>query len=231
MASLAIKGGALPLNVYLSPNGVDQVEIGLSQDMPVVSGQNLLFIGRLEYNKGIDILVESFCNLSPIFPELTLTCIGASDASYLRSLKQCLHRFKAHDRVIFLSPQPRTSLGYYYCKSSLVIVPSRSETQSTVAMEAMAAGRPVLASNTGGNTMLVDVPNTGLLFRSGDSTDLALKIQELMNSPSTLARMGFYALERHKLHFTRERCAEVFRKNINLISNSSRTQEASIIAK
>lgn len=219
MARLAIRGGADPAHVFLAPNGVDRQEIGLRHPTDPAHGQNLLFIGRLEYNKGIDLLIEAFMQIASQYTSLQLTCIGSADTRFLTPYQRRLKPLAMEDRVVFLPPQPRLSLGTHFQKACLVVIPSRSETQSTVAMEAMAAGRAVVASNTGGNPMLVDEPNTGLLFRNGDADDLADKIHRLISSPNILVTMGQAAQHRHQHHFSRHRSAESLRERINCIAS------------
>lgn len=218
MASLAVQRGARPERLYLVPNGVDAEEIGLQQPWPLPRGQELLFVGRLEHNKGLDLLLAAFAQLAERHPALRLTCIGSPDNAFLEPLRQQLQRQGIEQRVRFLSPQPRAELGRFYSQASLVVIPSRSETQSTVAMEAMAAGRAVLASDTGGNPMLVDAPDTGLLFRTGDPGDLACQLERLISSPQVLAAMGAAAAARHQAQFTRGRSAELLRASLARIA-------------
>ncbi|MCP9903243.1 glycosyltransferase family 4 protein [Cyanobium sp. BA5m-21] len=218
MAKLAIHGGANSQHVHLVPNGVDSVEIGLDGSAPPPRGQKLLFVGRLEANKGIDLLLQAFRQLAPHHLALQLTCIGSPDVALLAPIQRQLQAEGLHSRVRFLPPQPRHSLGAFYAEAALVVIPSRSETQSTVAMEAMAAGRAVLASNTGGNPMLVDAPNTGLLFRSGDAADLAAQLERLISEPESLIAMGQAAAKRHQAEFTRQRSAEQLLKCVQSIN-------------
>jgi glycosyltransferase involved in cell wall biosynthesis len=228
MADLAIRGGAKPHRVHLAPNGLDAEEIGLEQLPPPPQGQNLLFIGRMEFNKGVDLLVAAFCQLAPQYPELQLTCIGAANGPYLQPLQRQLQAMGLSGRVHLLPPQPRIQLGPFYRDAALVVIPSRSETQSTVAMEAMAAGRAVLASDMGGNPMLVDSPTTGLLFRTGDAADFACQLERLIRSPATLAAMGRAAAVRHQTLFTRQRRAAVLRDCIDRLAACLPPQEPSM---
>jgi glycosyltransferase involved in cell wall biosynthesis len=75
-------------------------------------------------------------------------------------------------------------------------------------MEAMAAGRAVIASDTGGNPMLIAPGDTGLLFRNGDRVDLVEQLRKLLASPATLQAMGQAGRERHRALFSRARAAE-----------------------
>lgn len=212
MANLAYGGGAQPSKVHLAPNGVDAEEIGLTaHDIKGTTTCNeLLFVGRLEFNKGIDLLIDAFRTLAPLYPELRLTCIGSANTAIMESLLDQLRQDQLIERLRLLPQQPREQLGQHYQSASLVIVPSRSEPQSTVTMEAMAAGRAVIASNTGGNPMLVDPGKSGLLFRNGDRTDLIEQLDNLLATPATLQAMGQAALDRHRSLFSRARVAEAF---------------------
>jgi glycosyltransferase involved in cell wall biosynthesis len=224
MARMAVHSGARAAAVHLVPNGVDAAEIGLGPEPqpPSADPQHLLFVGRLEGNKGIDVLLAAFCRLAPHWPGLHLTCIGSADPrSGLEPLKEQLRAAQLSDRVHWLPPQPREQLGAHYREAALVVVPSRSETQSTVIMEAMAAGRAVLASDTGGNPMLVDHGTTGLLFRSGDAAHLADSLQELLAAPQRLAAMGLAGQQRQQLRFSRQASRQTLLRCIDTLLQPS----------
>ena len=229
MASLAVRGGARPEHVHLVPNGVDLEEIGLASPALTPESQDVLFVGRLEFNKGLDLLIQAFIRLAGRHPRLRLTCIGSPDHAFLQPLLQLLEVEQLASRVAFLPPQAREQLGVHYQRAALVVIPSRSETQSTVAMEAMAAGRAVLASDTGGYPMLVDAPATGLLFRSGDAEDLVSQLDGLITSPQRLAAMGRSAAQRHQAHFTRACSAARLRASIERIGAGLPSLDASAL--
>lgn len=220
MARLAIDGGAAPGRVYLSPHGVDAADIGLTGTPGPPEGHGLLFVGRIEYNKGVDLIVQALCRLAPTRPDLTLTCIGSPDRRYLSGLQRQLRQVDLTDRVRFLSSQPRSRLGRFYAEAALVVVPSRSEALSTVAIEAMAAGRPVLASDTGGNPLIVQAPHTGLLFANGDADALTVQLQRLIDAPDQRVAMGQAARQRHAAVFSRQRAGQRLRQQIRQIEAS-----------
>ena len=217
MARLAIDGGASPARVHLTPHGVDAADIGLSNKPRPAIGPGLLFVGRIEYNKGVDLLIEAFCRLAPTRPNLSLTCIGSPDPSYLSELQQQLRATGLTDRVQFLPNQHRQDLGHFYEQAALLVVPSRSEALSTVAIEAMAAGRPVVASDTGGNPLIVTMPHTGLLFTSGDAEALTSALERLVDHPEQRLAMGEAALQDHHARFTRQHAGETLRACIRQI--------------
>ncbi|MEB3199679.1 MAG: glycosyltransferase family 4 protein [Synechococcaceae cyanobacterium] len=215
MRQYALAGGADAERVFLVPNGVDPAEIGLPPQpqvspTPVVehaTNLRLLFIGRIEHNKGPDLLIAACAPLRRRFPGLSITCIGAPNPSFMAGLQQQIAEAGLQSRVTFLPPQPRHQLGTHYLDASLVVVPSRSETQSTVLMEAMAAGRAVVASDTGGNAMMVDHGSTGLLFAPDDPASLQEALEQLLADPSLLDSMGQAALQRHAALYSAERSA------------------------
>ncbi len=78
-------------------------------------------------------------------------------------------------------------------ESDAVLVPSRYENFCNVALEAMAAGRPVVGSRCGGITDLVKDGITGLLFEPGEVGEIETRLRELISSPEQLVSMGEHA--------------------------------------
>ena len=81
----------------------------------------------------------------------------------------------------------------------------------------MAAGRPVVASDTGGNPLIVTMPHTGLLFTSGDAEALTSALERLVDHPEQRLAMGEAALQDHRARFTRQHAGETLRACIRQI--------------
>jgi glycosyltransferase involved in cell wall biosynthesis len=97
------------------------------------------------------------------------------------------------DAVGFVPP---AELGKYYDRAAIVVCPSRREGYGVVAREAMAHGRPVVASAVGGLLEAVDDERTGLLVPPGDIGALRTAIERLLADPALRARLGAAARER-----------------------------------
>ena len=228
MRNFAIAGGAHPEKVFIVPNGVDPAEIGLSTiDQPNQStdatakhSTRILFIGRIEYNKGVDLLVQAFAKLKAHFPELSLCCVGGPNPTFMRALREQIRVLGVEDSLEFIPPVSRSQLGAFYRSAKLVVVPSRSETQSTVLMESMAASKPVVASDTGGNTMMVVENETGLLFPSGNADGLYAALKKLLSDEKQLMLMGEAAQRRYNELYSLEKTAADLRQAFSEIMNN-----------
>ena len=126
----------------------------------------LLFVGRIEPLKGVDTLIRSIAILRDrgILAELPhdLAVIGGDpndDAAVtnieMARLKALCHELHLDDLVIFLGKRGQDTLPYYYSAAEVLVMPSHYESFGMVALEAMACGKPVVASQVGGLAYLV----------------------------------------------------------------------------
>jgi D-inositol-3-phosphate glycosyltransferase len=97
--------------------------------------------------------------------------------------------------VDFRGPQPQAALPDYYAAADICLMPSLYESFGMVALEAMAAGVPVLGSRVGGLALTVQDGVTGLLVPEGDVLALAEGITRLLRDPDRRARLGAQAAE------------------------------------
>jgi D-inositol-3-phosphate glycosyltransferase len=198
--------GASPARVEIVPPGVVHAffspgdrrgarhPLGLG-DHPV-----LLFVGRIQPLKGIDVAVRALAELSASRPDAVLVAVGGpSGADGLAEL----HRARAladdlgvADRIHWTDPQPHHLLSTYYRAADVVLVPSRSESFGLVALEAAACGTPVVAAAVGGLRTLVDHGRTGFLVDGRDPAVFAAYADEILGNPTLAAGMGAAAAER-----------------------------------
>lgn len=131
----------------------------------------LLFFGRLSPEKGIDTLIEAVEKL----PEVKLKIVGSGPE--FQVLKERIGSSGLKSRVELLGPKYGEELKGLVRNSLAVVVPSRwYEVSGIVNLEAAALGRPIIASDIGGIGEIVKDGINGLLFKPGDSEDLARKI-------------------------------------------------------
>ncbi|MCW5875891.1 MAG: glycosyltransferase [Anaerolineales bacterium] len=160
----------------------------------------LLFVGRIEALKGIDTLIRAAHLLAADGPGSThfrVLIVGGdveedlelmgSEMSRLRNLARELG---VQDQIEFLGSRSQEELPAYYAAADVLVMPSYSESFGMVALEAMACGRPVVASRVGGLAYLVRDGVTGFHVQEGNSMELAGRLAELLNEPPLLARMG-----------------------------------------
>ena len=160
----------------------------------------ILFVGRIDPIKGIDVLLKAMRivkDQGTTAGAVRLLVIGgnANHPSYPRDsemhkLRQLTTRLGLSDMVTFLGPQKQELLPFFYAAAEMCVLPSRYESFGMVALEAMACGRPVIASHVGGLPSFIQDKLTGFLVPGGNETVLAEKILTLLNDASLRARMG-----------------------------------------
>ena len=166
----------------------------------------LLFVGRVEPLKGIDTLLEAMALMQRrgLLAEhgLCLAVIGGDpDASpeartaEMSRLQELRERLGVQGLVAFLGRRDQDTLQYYYSAAEAVVVPSHYESFGLVALEAMACGTPVVASETGGLVYLVRDGETGFHVPVGDAEALAERIGALISDAALRQRLGQQALE------------------------------------
>ncbi len=137
---------------YISSIKNKKLKIIKSQLKVKINSKIILFVGRLELNKGIDILLESFIDLNKENDDLTLIIVG--DGSQKIQLMKEYNRYK---NIIFTGRLSDNSLFDLYSIAYLFVLPSRFEPWGLVINEAMASSLPVItSSNVGCNNDLVE---------------------------------------------------------------------------
>ncbi|GAB4247117.1 MAG: glycosyltransferase [Ekhidna sp.] len=130
--------------------------VNIPDDLKIENGKHALAIGRLEPEKGFDRLLEAVSRVS----ETKLQIIGLG--SQLDKLQKLMRRLAIDDRVTFLGAKSRNETNELLSKCGYLVLPSRYETFGNVILEALAIGKPVLATRCGGPEEIV-VSETGLL--------------------------------------------------------------------
>ena len=189
--------------ITIIPPGVDvtrfhpiaQAEAKRRLNIPQ-TGNLLLFVGRIEPLKAVDVILEAVNHLRglPLFQQTSVAIIGGNLADpmnhELRRLKALTEDLRLDGVVQFLGMRDHESLPLYYAAAAAVIVPSDYESFGMVALEAMASGAPVIAANVGGLAFLVRDQSTGLLVPPRDPISLAQKIRTLLTDSEKRQRLG-----------------------------------------
>lgn len=133
------------LRSFFLPQPVDPGHLRLRSGRAIHAPARLLYVGRLEWAKGADVLIRALGRLPRTFPwRLTI----AGDGPEFSTLANLVWRIGLTDCVEFLGHIEK--VGRLYRDADVVIVPSRGEGGSLVALEAMACGVPVIGSSVGG---------------------------------------------------------------------------------
>jgi D-inositol-3-phosphate glycosyltransferase len=156
--------------------------------------QLVLFVGRLERLKGVDIVLRAFAAHADARPDLRLLVLGEDSRHTGESEKARLIQLAAElgiqDRVEFVGPVAHHELPYFYSAASACLMPSYSESFGLVALEAQACGCPVIASNVAGLASVVRDGVTGFLVEGDDSEPYASALGRLLDDRALAAEMG-----------------------------------------
>ncbi len=199
--------GASPARTVQVPCGVDtdhfrpmsssrvRRSLGLPQKEPLV-----LYVGRIEPLKGIDILLRAAAQTEGRF---CLLVVGgdSKDASRKAELLALANELGISDRLIFRDAVPHEQLPLYYNAADVCVVPSYYESFGLVAVEAMACGVPVVASRVSGLLETVKHGQTGYLVPWRCPEPFAERLELLLdNEPLRrgLGRMARSAVERFR---------------------------------
>lgn len=184
-------------NFRVIANGVDLQEIDAMIDVNSswtqlgmkFEPQSTMIIaaaGRLEPEKGYDYLLHAASLIHPMYPEVTFLIMG--DGSEKNRLSGLIPGYGLTQNV--LMPGRMRNIPALFAKSQLVVVPSISEGQGITALEAMAARRCVVASDTGGLSETIEDGVTGVLTPPGDPHAMADAIVRLITNDELRDRMG-----------------------------------------
>lgn len=178
---VVVNGMELPPMIDANRLDTLRIEMGARDDARPLA----LFVGRLTHQKNVDLLLRAVAALEPgLRPRVAL----AGDGPLHDELQSTVRRLQLDDDIRFLGE--RSDARELMQAADFVVLPSRDEGLSNVVLEAMAAGRPVMATRVGGNPELVKDGVTGLLFDSGDVDALAQALRRLAADPGLRARMG-----------------------------------------
>lgn len=182
--------------VHLAHFGLDDPSLGVVAATRAEEGTvEVLFVGRLERRKGIDLLLDILPDLLDRWPELRVRIIGRDtpstemDATYREAfLLQHADRPSVLSRVEFAGELTDDEVRSAYASCDIFCAPSRYESFGLVLLEAMSFSKPVVACDEGGMSDLVE--DNGILVPIDDSAALSVALSELIGDADKRDRMG-----------------------------------------
>lgn len=160
--------------------------------------RRVVFAGRIVTPKGVGVLIRAARSVDAEF-------VICGDGWQLDAMRKLTRRLGVHERVSFTGWLGPTELAHQLAAASIVVMPSLwPEPFGLVGIEAHAAGRPVVASATGGVGDWLEDGVSGALVRPGDPQALAATLNELLEDPRRQAAMGAAGKRRVAAKFTCE---------------------------
>jgi glycosyltransferase involved in cell wall biosynthesis len=188
----------------------------------------ILYVGRIEWRKGIGTLLYAFREVVKNYSNAKLYVIGGGksestiklEESECERLKKISQELGIENKTIFLGPKNQKELYKYYSAADICVVPSYYEPFGIVPLESMACGTPVVASRTGGLQYTVRDKITGCLFEPKNYIDLAEKINIVLENGK-----DFYAgncLKRISDEFQWEEIVDQYENFFNQLINETK---------
>jgi glycosyltransferase involved in cell wall biosynthesis len=201
------------VKLYIAPSKFIQNQLKQFKDLkPVVQLYNgfelpspkalplkhtVLFAGRLSENKGAQYLVQAMPAVLKQFPNAHLAIAGSGN--YESELKKLVEQLKLSEVVTMHGAVAHDGVLKLIYKADVVVVPSAyPDNLPTICLEAISAGRPVIASNIGGLPEIIQDGKNGYLVKPNSASAIADKICELFSKKNSLQDMSVEAIKRSK---------------------------------
>ncbi|ANY24234.1 glycosyltransferase family 4 protein [Gordonia terrae] len=187
-------------------NGIDIRTWPFAERSRTGGPAELLFAGRLEYEKGVQDLLAALPRIRRSHPGTTLTVAG--DGTQRDWLMEQARKHRVSKAVTFVGPVDHGELVTLMRRCDAIVLPSRYEPFGIVALEAAATGAPLIVSTAGGLGEAVREPDTGLTFAPADVAGLAAAVRATLSDPGAAAQRALRARARLTAEFSWAEVAE-----------------------
>jgi glycosyltransferase involved in cell wall biosynthesis len=173
-------------------------KLGSSESFCAIPNRGqILFLGRIERYKGIDILLDAFRTVRKGRPELSLVIAGRGELTKKLSNIKATEGIKIYNRWLLEEELDQLCLA-----SDLVVLPYIQATQSGVVAKAQALGRPVIVTNVGGLAEQIENGSTGCIIPFNNANALAQAIEDMLLDKKRLSEMGRAAWSLYKKKYS-----------------------------
>jgi len=160
---------------------------------------NVVYIGNLNLEKGLEYLFEATKGLTE---KITLSIVG--DGPLRKELTQKYPYAHFYGRI------PQKEIPRTINQHDLLVLPTLVESFPNVLLEAMACGKPIIATNIYGIPEIVKDQQEGFLIKPKDSKELKEKIEDIMNHPEQARKMGLRGIETARLYDSKKQVEEMY---------------------
>lgn len=187
-----------PGRYHVIPNGVDLGRFRPDAAVPGVFkqlGPSILFLGRLEERKGLPVLLRAMPDVLAGFPGVRLVVVGSGPLE--KNCRALADRLGLRDSVLFAGRIPSEGLPGYYAGSTVYASPALGgEAMGIVLIEALASGKPVVASRIAGYDEVIADGRHGLLVQPNDPAALAVALKRVLGSAELRQELSRNGLKR-----------------------------------
>ena len=218
---LEVRLGIQDSRLFVVPNGINQVNPSVVNESVDKNrnGLNVLYVGRVEHDKGVDILIEGAARANRLLNKnlFRITVAGVGDDEALNSYS----RMAAERQLecFFCGWADSERKKRLYKEADLFVLPSRREVFPMSLLEAMDAGLACVASDCGSMPDMLDGGACGKIFKCGDPDSLSHCLAELANDAGLRKALGEAARnrveEQYSMHAVIDQLNEVYKTVLN----------------
>jgi glycosyltransferase involved in cell wall biosynthesis len=199
--------GARKEKIIVTPSGIRDESLGAFDGGEFLRNYNItgrpvvLYLGRLNPLKGPQYLIRAAPTIVREYPDATFLFVGPEQSGYSGSLRALASNLGVDSHVHFLGPiYDLQKKMQAYASCDVFVLPTAFEGTSQAIFEAMAQGKPVVATRVGGIPSQIDDGREGFLVEYADSGALASKVLEVLKTPGLAAEMGARGRQRVEAH-------------------------------
>lgn len=192
LAPIAVIPGGVDLERFSPrPKDVARTELGFGAD-----GRIVLFVGRIQRLKGLEVLLRAFALLEDLSTQLVIVGGRPGTQQESREISRLQHlasKLGIAERTRFVGAVAHEALPTYYSAADVSVMPSSYESFGLVGVESLACGTPVVATRVGGLTAVVRDGENGFLVPWRDPGLFAARLKRVLEDPSLRAHLAEHA--------------------------------------
>jgi len=204
------------------PNGINVYALHSSiKNLATKKKKKILFVGKIEKQKGLDILINAFEKISWKYPEWSLELVGNVNKKFLKKVFKKLD-IQVRKRIKICGPLYNKALAKKYLSAEIFCLPSYKESFGFVLLEASFFKLPVVSSNVGVAKYLLR--DNSFIFKIGDKEDLIRKLELFINNPVLRRRIGYINHKRCLKYFNWEQIVRKLDKYLRCLRDIPESQ-------
>jgi D-inositol-3-phosphate glycosyltransferase len=212
--------GTNPESICISPPGVDHglfrpgSQSEARERLGIEFGPLLLYVGRIQPLKGVDVAIETLANVRGYYPLARLVVVGGPSGdrgpAEMAHLAQLAIQRGLGNEVVFRPPETHDVLADFYRACDVLLIPSRSESFGLVAAEAQASGLPVVAANVGGLSYAVADGTSGVLVDGYEPATWAAAVHQVIDDADRFSAEAVAHSAKFSWEMTADRLLELY---------------------
>jgi glycosyltransferase involved in cell wall biosynthesis len=177
-------------------------------------GDYIIYTGRVEYRKGVHVLIKAYAELVREGVELPLLLVGAPEGTlkklftYEQLVEELIKKLGLEGRVRWIKQASREEVRGHLSGAAVAVCPSLWENSPYACLEAMAGGVPVVASQCGGHVEILEHEKSGLLFPPLSSGGLAACLKRVLGDPALASALGAAGREKAVSDYSADKVVE-----------------------